>query len=202
MAPMSDHAHPHPPAAPPADPAAETIRIWAAPTPNPASLKFTVDRPLMDGRTAQFRDAAEAEESSLGRRIWALGGITGVFVASNFVTVTRDDPEAWPTEARRVGTAIREHVKSGEPVLPPTSRQTAGPSSEIERRIQEVLAEVRPFIQSDGGDIVYAGYEGGTVRVVLQGSCAGCPSSTATLRQGIEAKLKERVPEVRELVSI
>jgi Fe-S cluster biogenesis protein NfuA len=186
----------------PAPATGETIRIWAAPTPNPASLKFTVDRPVMDGRTAQFRTAEEAEESSLGRRIWALGGVTGVFVASNFVTVTRDDPEAWPTEAKRVGAAIREHLKSGEPVLPPHSKQLTGPASEIERRIQEVLAEVRPFIQSDGGDIVYAGYEDGTVRVVLQGACAGCPSSTATLRQGIETRLKEKVPEVRELVSI
>ncbi len=194
---MHEHA-PTPAGPPPGD----HVRILAAATPNPKSLKFTVDRPLLEGRTAQFRTAAEAEESSLARRIWALGSITGVFVAGNFVTVSREDEERWPEEARRVGTAIREHLKSGEPVLPKGSAQAGAPTSDAERKILEVLEEVRPYVQGDGGDIIYAGYEDGVVRVVLQGSCAGCPSSTATLRQGIEARLKERVPEVIELVAV
>ncbi len=182
--------------------AKETIRILAAATPNPASLKFTVDRPLMEGRTAQFRTKEEAAESSLARRIWALGRVTGVFVAGTFVSVTREDPEAWPEEAKKVGAAIREHLWSGEPVLPKGARQGAGSESEVEKRIQQVLEEIRPYVQGDGGDIIYAGFEDGVVRVVLQGSCAGCPSSTATLRQGVEARLREAVPEVKELVAI
>ena len=189
-------------APPPPPPGKEQVRILAAATPNPASLKFTVDRPLIDGRTAQFHDAAEAKESPLARRIWALGRITGVFVAGSFVTVSREDPEAWPDEAKKIGMAIREHVWSGEPVLPPGSKQASGPTSAVERKILKVLEEVRPYVQGDGGDIIYAGYEDGVVRVVLQGACAGCPSSTATLRQGIETRLKEVVPEVRELVAI
>ena len=188
-----------PPASPPGKPA---IRILAAATPNPASLKFTVDRPLIEARTAQFRTAAEAAESSLGRRIWALGRVKGVFVAGNFVTVTREDPEAWAEEAKKVGAAIREHLWSGEPVLAPGSKQASGPVSDVERRIQGVLDEIRPYVQGDGGDIIYAGYEDGVVRVVLQGSCAGCPSSSATLRQGVETRLKDAVPEVKELVAI
>jgi len=188
--------------APAAPPGKEAIRILASATPNPASLKFTVDRPLLEGRTAQFRDAAEAEESSLARRIWALGRVTGVFVAGNFVTVSREDPEAWPEEAKKVGAAIREHLGSGEPVLPKGSKKAGGPVSDAEKKIQAVLEEIRPFVQGDGGDIIYAGYEDGVVRVVLQGSCSGCPSSTMTLKMGIEQKLKEAVPEVRELVAI
>lgn len=180
----------------------DEIRILASPTPNPNSLKFTVDRPLMDNRTAQFSSAEKAGESSLGRRIWALGGITGVFVAGNFVTVTREDPAAWPTEAKKVGAAIREHIRSGEPVLPEGVEGAGGPANETEAKIMAVLEEVRPYIQGDGGDIIYAGYEDGIVRVVLQGSCSGCPSSTATLRQGIEQRLKAVVPEIRELVAV
>ena len=182
--------------------AKESIRILASATPNPASLKFTVDRPLMEGRTAQFRTKEEAGESSLARRIWALGRVTGVFVAGSFVTVTREDPENWPEEAKKVGMAIREHLWSGEPVLPKGSKQGSGPVSETEKKILRVLEEIRPYVQGDGGDIIYAGYEDGVVRVVLQGSCAGCPSSTATLRLGVEARLREVVPEVRELVAI
>jgi len=188
-----------PPATPPGK---EAIRILASATPNPASLKFTVDRPLIEGRTAQFRTGEEAGESSLARRIWALGRVTGVFVAGNFVTVTREDPDAWPEEAKRVGAAIREHLWSGEPVLPKGSKQASAPVSETERKIQKVLEEIRPYVQGDGGDIIYAGYEDGTVRVILQGSCAGCPSSTQTLRLGIETRLKESCPEVKELVAI
>ena len=188
--------------APATPPGKEAIRILASATPNPSSLKFTVDRPLIEGRTAQFKSAEEAKESSLARRIWALGRITGVFVAGSFVTVSREDPDAWPEEAKKVGTAIREHLWGGEPVLPPGSKKAAGPSSEVERKILKVLEEVRPYVQGDGGDIIYAGFEDGIVRVVLQGSCAGCPSSTATLRQGIETRLKEKVPEVVELVAI
>ena len=189
-------------APPPTPPGKEAVRILASATPNPASLKFTVDRPLIEGRTAQFRTAEEAAESSLGRRIWGLGRITGIFVAANFVTVSREDPEAWPEEAKRIGMAIREHVWSGEPVVPKGSKQAGGPASDVERKIQQVLEEIRPYVQGDGGDIIYAGYEDGVVRVVMQGACAGCPSSTATLRMGIETRLKEMVPEVRELVAI
>ncbi len=187
---------------PPTPPGKEQVRILAAATPNPASLKFTVDRPLIEGRTAQFRNEEEAKESPLGRRIWALGHVTGIFVAGNFVTVSREDPGAWPEEAKKVGMAIREHVWSGEPVLPAGSKRASAASSEVEKKILKVLEEVRPYVQGDGGDIIYAGYEDGVVRVVLQGACAGCPSSTATLRQGIETRLREVVPEVRELVAI
>jgi Fe-S cluster biogenesis protein NfuA len=188
---------------PPAPPAGkDPVRILAAATPNPASLKFTVDRPLIEGRTAQFRNEQEAKESPLAKRIWALGNIRGVFVAGSFVTVTRDDPDAWPEEAKKVGMAIREHVWSGEPVLPPGSKMASGPVSEVEKKILKVLEDIRPYVQGDGGDIIYAGYEDGIVRVVLQGACAGCPSSTATLRQGIETRLREAVPEVKELVAI
>ncbi|MHC4821194.1 MAG: NifU family protein [Planctomycetota bacterium] len=180
----------------------EQIRILASPTPNPASLKFTVDRPLMENRTAQFRDQEEAAASSLGRRIWELGGMTGIFVAGNFVTVSREDPTTWKDEAKNVGRAIREHIWSGEPVLPEGADDGLAPRNDDERKILAVLEEVRPYVQGDGGDIIYAGYEDGIVQVVLQGACAGCPSSTATLRQGIETRLKAAVPSVRELVSV
>ncbi len=185
-----------------AAPDAAPVRILASPTPNPASLKFTVDRPLLEGRTAQFQDAAAAERSPLARRLFALEGVTGVFVAGSFVTVSRSDPEAWATEAHRVGQAIREFLRSGEKVLPPGAASASGPASEIEARIRAVLEEIRPYVQGDGGDIIFAGYDDGLVRLVLQGSCSGCPSSTATLRLGIESRLKEVVPEVVEVVAI
>ena len=187
---------------PKAAPGKETIRILASAPPQPPPRQLTRDPPPKEGANAHFRAPPGAAESPLARRLWALGGITGIFVAGSFVTVSRENSEAWPEEAKKVGMAIREHIWSGEPVLPPGSKQGSAPASETERKILQVLEEIRPFVQGDGGDIIYAGYEDGVVRVILQGSCAGCPSSTATLKLGVENRLKEVCPEVRELVAI
>ena len=177
------------------------IQIMALPTPNPESLKFVVDRPVLEGSSAFFSSPEEGEHSPLAKRIFALGNVVNLFITGNMVTANKDPATDWADLARSIGQEIREHVLSGEPAV--SERQAEKKvRSEEEQKIEEVLAEIRPYVQGDGGDIVFAGYEDGVVQVYMQGSCSGCPSSTMTLRMGIEERLKAVLPEVKEVVPL
>ena len=131
-------------------------------------------------------------------------GITGVFFASNFVTVTKADTVEWQDIAQELVDAIKAHVESGASATGPAFvQQSSGPQGVVEGRIREIIeTEIRPAVAMDGGDIVFAGYRDGRVELYLQGSCAGCPSSTATLKFGIEARLREEIPEITEVVAL
>ena len=179
----------------------DDIKIMASLTPNPDSLKFTVDRPVLDEGSAHFADRGQAEGSPLAERIFELEDVTGLFVAGDMITATKRSDAEWPELARAIGGKIREHVRSGEPAVSETQR-AVGASTDVERKIVSVLDEIRPYVAQDGGDIVFAGYENGIVSVYMQGACSGCPSSTATLRMGIEQRLQQVVPEVRQVVPI
>jgi Fe-S cluster biogenesis protein NfuA len=181
------------------------FRMHAERTPNPNSIKWVLGEEIAPpGVTADFPAPVGAELSPLAARLFAVKGVTGVFVASHFVTVTKDDDADWTELAQPLVDAIKAFAATSESALGPDFVAKA-PEAEgdVVGRIRRILEdEVRPAVAMDGGDVVFAGYRDGVVEVQLQGSCAGCPSSTATLRFGIEQRLREEVPEVQRVVSV
>ncbi len=175
-------------------------------TPNPATLKFLPGRPVMSEGTADFRDAEAGRNSPLARRLFAINGVSGVFFGSDFVTVTKAKGE-WPQLKPLILEAIMEHAQRGEALFegkaPADEKADAsadGPDATIIADIKELLdTRVRPAVAQDGGDITFHSYEEGVVYLHMKGSCSGCPSSTATLKQGIENMLRHYLPEVREV---
>jgi Fe-S cluster biogenesis protein NfuA len=174
-------------------------------TPNPATLKFIPGRVVLDEGTRDFRSADDAEVSPLATRIFAVDGVTGVFLGHDFVTVTREGAE-WPHIKPAVLGAIMEHYLSGAPVLDHGSAEDADDANydEADAETVAVIKElietrVRPAVANDGGDITFQGFRDGVVFLHMRGACSGCPSSTATLKQGIENLLKHFVPDVTEV---
>jgi Fe-S cluster biogenesis protein NfuA len=175
-------------------------------TPNPASLKFLPGRPVLGEGTAEYRTADEAAVSPLAERLFGVSGVAGVFLGSDFITVTKADGE-WSHLKPAVLGAIMEHFMSGAPVT--SEAQAAGAESyapedaETVAVIKELIdTRVRPAVANDGGDITFQGFRDGVVYLNMRGSCAGCPSSTATLKHGIEKLLRHFVPEVREIQEV
>ncbi|MEQ9690961.1 MAG: NifU family protein [Bauldia litoralis] len=177
-------------------------------TPNPASLKFLPGRVVLGPDTAEFRDASEAGASPLATRLFAVPGVAGVFLGDDFITVTRGDVE-WQHLKPAVLGAIMEHFLSGMPAM--EKPQEAGGEGEFFAEedadtvaaIKELIeTRVRPAVAQDGGDITFQGFRDGVVFLNMRGSCAGCPSSTATLKHGIENLLRHFVPEVQEIQAV
>jgi Fe-S cluster biogenesis protein NfuA len=175
-------------------------------TPNPNSVKWVLSTTLVEGgRSAPFETPVGPAVSPLAARLFAVEGVAGVFLAANFVTVTKRPELEWPALAQSLVDAIKEFAASGDAALGPdwSAGADALGGDEIATRIQRVLdEEIRPYVAQDGGDVLFAGYRDGVVELYLQGSCSGCPSSTATLKLGIETRLREAVPEVQEVVAI
>jgi Fe-S cluster biogenesis protein NfuA len=176
-------------------------------TPNPATLKFLPGRSVMGQGTADFTGAEAAERSPLAQRLFQVEGVTGVFLGSDFVTVAKAEAKTWQVLKPAILGIIMEHFAANRPVmLESTSAPAAADASEdseIVTQIKELLeTRVRPAVAQDGGDIIFQGYEDGVVFLHLQGSCAGCPSSTATLKMGIENMLKHYVPEIVEVRAV
>ena len=174
-------------------------------TPNPASLKFLPGRIVLGSGTAEYRTSGEAESSPLAERLFTVPGVGGVFLGNDFITVTKTDGE-WQHLKPAILGAIMEHFLSGMPVLREEPEDEGGEEfyseddSETVATIKELIeTRVRPAVAGDGGDIRYRGFRNGVVYLTMQGACSGCPSSTATLKQGIEGLLKHYVPEVTEV---
>ena len=171
-------------------------------TPNPATLKFLPGREVMGSQgTADFASAEVAARSPLATRIFALGGVARVFLGGDFVTVTQTGDADWAQLRPQVLGAIMDHFVTGLPVLDSDGDAEAEEYDEADAEIVDQIKElldtrVRPAVAGDGGDIVFRGFRDGVVRLHLQGACSGCPSSTMTLKQGIESLLKHYVPEV------
>ncbi len=180
------------------------FRMHAERTPNPNSIKWVLGTPLLAGGSAFFDEAPGADVSPLAHRLFTVAGVTGVFVAANFLTVTKADDVEWTDLAQPVVDAVKAHVESGEPALGEAYEARASAAAgDVEARIQRLLEEeIRPAVAMDGGDVVFAGFKEGRVELYMQGSCSGCPSSRATLKLGIEARLREEIPEVREVVAL
>ena len=175
-------------------------------TPNPNTLKYSVNRKLLDKGAANFTKKEDAEKRSpLALKLLNVAGISGVMIGKDFVTVTKSEDGDWDHVHKSASDMIDQHLTLGEPVLTGEAVDTLTHqnSSEVEKRIQKFLDdEIRPAVAMDGGDVSLDRFEDGIAYIYMQGSCAGCPSSTMTLKMGIETKLKEAVPEVVEVQSI
>ncbi len=173
-------------------------------TPNPATLKFLPGQDVLGRGTADFAEPAAAEKSPLARAIFATQGVTGVFLGADFVTVTKAEGVDWVHIKPAILGAIMEHYQSGRPAIEGEAdaahAETEGPDSEIVEQIKELLdTRVRPAVAQDGGDITFHGFDRGVVYLHMKGACAGCPSSTLTLKMGIENLLRHYIPEVTEV---
>ncbi len=175
-------------------------------TPNPATLKFLPGRTVLSEGTLDMRDAGAAERSPLAAKLFAVSGISGVFFGQDFITVTKADGD-WSHLKPAILGAIMEHYLSGEPLVRGDAAAVAGNEEFFDAKdealvvtIKELLeTRVRPAVAYDGGDITFRGFRDGVVYLDMKGSCAGCPSSTATLKNGIENLLRHFVPDVVEV---
>ena len=181
-------------------------------TPNPSTLKFLPGRVVMEGGTRDFATPEEAEASPLAEALFDLGDVEGVFFGRDFISVTAAPGVSWPVLKPDVLSLLLDHFTAGMPLFKPASAGFSVPmepdgeydpaDEDIVVQIKELLeTRVRPAVANDGGDIVFKGYDQGRVWLKMQGACAGCPSSTATLKQGIESLLKHYVPEVTEVLA-
>jgi Fe-S cluster biogenesis protein NfuA len=181
-------------------------------TPNPATLKFLPGQAVMDGGTRDFADADEAEASPLAEALFNLGDVTGVFFGRDFISVTAAPGVNWPDLKPDVLSILLDHFSANMPLFKPAVAGFSVPAAEDEYplddpadaeivdQIKELIeTRVRPAVANDGGDIVYRGFQRGVVFLQMQGACSGCPSSSATLKNGIEQLLKHYVPEVTEV---
>ena len=175
-------------------------------TPNPATLKFLPGKVVLESGTAEFLNPAQAQASPLAERLFTIPGVTGVYFGFDFITVTKDDAE-WQHLKPAILGLIMEHYLADAPVLAkpstgdlPTEEDFDEADKEIVTTIKELLeTRVRPAVAQDGGDITFHGYHDGVVFLNMKGSCSGCPSSTATLKHGIENLLRHFIPEVTEV---
>lgn len=191
------------------------VTIYAEMTPNPATMKFVANKHLLGtGDSAEFNSMAEAKGySPLAEELFNLPFVQGVFIASNFVTITKTDNLSWDFITMELREFIKAWIEDSKDILIQMPPKTAAVTdeetprkeyaeSEYDDAIRGLLDEfVRPAVANDGGAIDFLGYENGTVTVLLKGSCSGCPSSTATLKGGIEGILKQHLPEVKEVVA-
>ena len=174
-------------------------------TPNPATLKFLPGQAVLDSGTADFPSVDVAQSSPLAQRVFGVDGVTAVFFGPDFVTVTKADATEWDHIKPAILGAIMEHFQSGKPVMESAAAATGhadhdGPDAQIVNQIKDLLdTRVRPAVAQDGGDITFHGFDRGVVYLHMQGACAGCPSSTLTLKMGIENLLRHYIPEVIEV---
>ena len=183
------------------------IQVFYEATPNPQTLKFYTAETIAR-ESANITNVAEAARSPLAQKIMGFPWAAGVFIGSNFVTITKQDWVDWDVIAEPLSELIKEHLTRGEPVLiegmsAPTEIEDDPNDSAAVKMIKQILRdEIRPAVAMDGGDITFDRYEDGRVFLHMQGSCSGCPSSAFTLKEGIETRLKSAIPEIIEVVAV
>jgi len=176
-------------------------------TPNPATLKFLPGCTVMQSGTANFPERESAGRSPLAQRLFELPEVSGVFLGADFITVTKNGDSEWHQLKSVVLAAIMEHFTAGRPIITGDASEAASGGAEEDDEIVSAIKElletrVRPAVAMDGGDITFEDYADGIVYLHMQGSCSGCPSSTATLKAGIENMLRHYIPEVVEVRAI
>ncbi len=192
------------------------VMLYTEQTPNPESLKFVTNRMLYRG-TADFREEELAREwSDLGAALFDLAYVKGVYIANNFVTVTKEFNYSWEDIMLKLKKFIKNYIEEGGEIVKEgfeeamakleeergASYEYSEDEAEIVKRIKELIdTYVKPAVEGDGGNIEFSSFENGVVSVILQGACSGCPSSTVTLKAGIEGMLKRMIPEVKEVVA-
>jgi Fe-S cluster biogenesis protein NfuA len=175
-------------------------------TPNPATLKFLPGRPVLENGTLDLREPEQAAKSPLAERLFGISGVSGVFFGSDFITVTKNASE-WQQLKPMILGAIMEHFMSGEPLIASGAAEEGNAEEFFDAADADTVAtikdlietRVRPAVANDGGDITFKGFKDGIVFLNMKGACSGCPSSTATLRHGIQNLLRHFVPEVTEV---
>jgi Fe-S cluster biogenesis protein NfuA len=189
-----------------------TMFIQTESTPNPSTLKFLPGKTVMENGTAEFRSAADADVSPLAARLFEIPGVTSVYFGFDFISVSKEEQE-WQHLKPAILGSIMEHFMSGKPVMGASSTLSEHSDADgeffaegdeaIVLTIKELLdTRVRPAVAQDGGDITFRGFKDGTVFLNMKGSCAGCPSSTATLKHGVQNLLRHFVPEVLEVEAV
>ncbi len=183
-----------------------SVNIQLEWTPNPNTLKYVIDQPLIPSGAVAFRDRQSAKgKSPLAEKLLDIEGVSAVMLGTNFVTITKGEAGEWDAMNVAVMGALEKHLSAGEPVTigEVTSGHSAANDSEIEQQIRDILdEEIRPAVMSDGGDITLDRFENGIVYLHMRGSCSGCPSSLMTLKMGIEERLRASIPEVDEVVPV
>lgn len=173
-------------------------------TPNPDTLKFLPGRPVLARGTAEFRSYEEAMPSPLARALFNMKGIVSVFYGAEFISITKAGGIDWHLLKTAIMAAIMDHYLSGMPLMDRAEESSGNEDDdEITRQIKELLdLRVRPAVAQDGGDITFVRFDGGVVYLRMQGACAGCPSSTMTLKNGVETMLKHYLPEVKAVEAV
>ncbi|MEI6950502.1 NifU family protein [Paraflavisolibacter sp. H34] len=187
------------------------ISIYTEMTPNPETMKFVANKLLYPGKSIDFPDQESAKPSPLALELFGFPFIRSVFIASNFVTLTKTHETDWDDVIPSIRQFLKEYLEENKPVInedeivalkPESSNVIEADDSDVVKRIKELLDNyVRPAVEMDGGAIQFKSYENGRVNLMLQGSCSGCPSSMITLKAGIEGMMKRMIPEVREVVA-
>ncbi|MBL7811693.1 MAG: NifU family protein [Bacteroidetes bacterium] len=176
----------------------DIVTVYAEATPNPASMKFVASRMLLPNDSADFRTRESATDSPLATALFELPFVKGVFIMNNFVSVTKNDDYEWFDLIADLRGFVTEWIEAGKPVVNPKKALSPEEETEVERKIRQLLEDhVKPAVEMDGGAIDFKSFENGVVTVQMKGSCSGCPSSTMTLKAGIENLLKRMVPEVQ-----
>ena len=177
-------------------------------TPNPSTLKFLPGREVLPNGSVDFRSEQDAKKSPLAEALFNVDGVVGVFLSDDFITITKRDDKDWHLMKPGLLGVIMEHFTANRPVIISDDDNSKSGNSvqdedeDVVLQIKELLyTRVRPAVAQDGGDIVFEDFTDGTVTVQMRGACAGCPSSTATLKMGIENMLRHYIPEVKEVVA-
>lgn len=185
------------------------VSIYTEMTPNPETMKFVANKLLYPGKSIDFPDEASATPSALAKELFAFPFIKGVFIASNFVTLTKNAETQWEDVIPTVREFLKQYLEEGKEVInedlvveKKADNTINADDSDVVKRIKELLENyVKPAVEMDGGAIGFKGYDDGIVTLMMQGSCSGCPSSMITLKSGIEGMMKRMIPEVKEVVA-
>lgn len=187
------------------------ISIYTEMTPNPETMKFVANKLLYPGKSIDFPDIEMASPSALAQELFGFPFIKSVFIASNFVTLTKTPETDWQDVIPSIRSFLKEYLEEGKPIInedevaamtPEATNTVLADDDDIVKRIKEILDNyVKPAVEMDGGAIQFKSYEDGVVNLTLQGSCSGCPSSMITLKAGIEGMMKRMVPEVKEVIA-
>ncbi|GAA4343021.1 NifU family protein [Flaviaesturariibacter amylovorans] len=187
------------------------ISIYTEMTPNPETMKFVANKLLYPGKSIDFPDVESAKPSPLATELLGFPFLRAVFIASNFVTLTKTPETDWADVIPSIRQFLKEYLEEGKAVIneeelanvvPQSSNEVAADDDDVVKRVKELLENyVKPAVEMDGGAIQFKSYNDGVVNLMLQGSCSGCPSSMITLKAGIEGMMKRMIPEVKEVVA-
>lgn len=186
------------------------VSIYTEMTPNPETMKFVANKLLYPGKSIDFTEESAAVPSPLAQELFGFPFVKGVFIASNFVTLTKTPETLWEEVIPSIRQFLKSYLEDGkividEALVPAKAEEhivSSGDDSDVVKRIKEMLENyVKPAVEMDGGAINFRGYDNGIVKLMLQGSCSGCPSSMITLKSGIEGMMKRMIPEVREVIA-